>query len=163
MANETPITVVGRLTRDVELRFTPSGAAVANFDVASNARIFDKHTNEWKDGPTTFWPCSVWRDQAEHAASALAKGMQVIVSGNVVTRSWEAKEGGQRSRVEVEVQHVGPSLATQEATVHKASRGNSGGFGSAASSAPATGGDWAAPASSSGGWGSTPATNEPPF
>ncbi|WP_394161656.1 single-stranded DNA-binding protein [Galactobacter valiniphilus] len=153
MAGETPVTVIGRLTRDVELRFTPSGAAVANFDVASNARVFDKNTNEWKDGPTTFWPCSVWREQAEHVAQSLTKGMQVIVTGNVTTRSWEAKEGGQRSRIELEVQHIGPSLYGQEAQVTKAARTQGGGgFGGA--TPPASGGnDWGQPSGGSGGWG----------
>ncbi|RII41916.1 single-stranded DNA-binding protein [Galactobacter valiniphilus] len=172
MAGETPVTVIGRLTADPELRFVPSGAAVANFDVASNARVIDKQANEWKDGPTTYWPCSVWRDQAEHVAQSLAKGMQVIVYGNIITRSWEAKDGGQRSRQEIDVQHVGPSLYGQEAQVTKAARGQGGsGFGGA--TPPASGGnDWGAPAQQndpwgqpSGGSGGWPAAgqNEPPF
>ena len=153
MAGETPVAVIGRLTADPELRFVPSGAAVANFTVASNPRVFDRQANEWKDGPTTYWPCSVWREQAERVAQSLAKGMQVIVTGNVTTRSWEAKDGGQRSRIELEVQHIGPSLYGQEAQVTKAARTQGGGgFGGA--TPPASGGnDWGAPAQQNDPWG----------
>lgn len=109
MAGETKVTIIGRLTGDPELRFTPSGVAVANFTVASNARRFDRQANEWKDADPLFMTCSVWRDTAEHVAESLRKGEQVIVVGNLTQRSYE-KDGQRRTVVEMQVEEVGPSL-----------------------------------------------------
>ena len=129
MAGETPITVVGNLTADPELRFTPSGAAVANFTVASTPRNFDKQSNEWKDGEAMFLNCSVWRQAAENAAESLTKGMRVIVSGRLKARSYETREGEKRTVFEIEVEEVGPSLKYASAKVTKTTRGGGGGFG----------------------------------
>lgn len=128
MAGETQITVIGNLTADPELRFTPSGAAVANFTVASTPRQFDRQSNEWKDGETLFMRCSVWREAAENAAESLQRGARVIVSGRLVSRSWEDKETGQkRSVMEMQVDEVGPSLRYATAKVNKTQRGGGGG------------------------------------
>ena len=127
MAGETPITVVGNLTADPELRFTPSGAAVANFTVASTPRTFDRQSNEWKDGETLFMRCSVWRDAAENVAESLNRGTRVIVSGRLKSRSYETKEGEKRTVIEMEVDEVGPSLRYASAKVTKTQRGNGGG------------------------------------
>ncbi len=129
MAGETPITVVGNLTADPELRFTPSGAAVANFTVASTPRTFDRQTNEWKDGESLFLNCSVWRQAAENAAESLVRGSRVIVSGRLKARSYETREGEKRTVFEVDVDEVGPSLRYATAKVTKASRGGGGGGG----------------------------------
>jgi single-strand DNA-binding protein len=129
MAGETPITVVGNLTSDPELRFTPSGAAVANFTVASTPRNFDKQSNEWRDGEAMFLNCSVWRQAAENAAESLTKGMRVIVSGRLKARSYETREGEKRTVFEIEVEEVGPSLKYASAKVTKTQRGGGGGFG----------------------------------
>ena len=132
MAGETPITVIGNLTADPELRFTPSGAAVANFTVASTPRTFDRQTNEWKDGESLFLNCSVWRQAAENAAESLVRGSRVIVSGRLKARSYETREGEKRTVFEVDVDEVGPSLRYATAKVTKASRGGggqSGGYG----------------------------------
>ena len=127
MAGETPITVIGNLTADPELRFTPSGAAVANFTVASTPRTFDRQTNEWKDGESLFLSCSVWRQAAENAAESLVRGSRVIVSGRLKARSYETREGEKRTVFEVDVDEVGPSLRYATAKVTKASRGGGGG------------------------------------
>ncbi len=130
MAGETQITVVGNLTADPELRFTPSGAAVANFTVASTPRQFDRQSNDWKDGETLFMRCSVWREAAENVAESLTRGARVVVSGRLVSRSWEDKETGQkRSVMEMQVDEVGPSLRYATAKVTKTQRGGGGGFG----------------------------------
>ena len=134
MAGETPITVIGNLTADPELRFTPSGAAVANFTVASTPRTFDKQTNEWKDGEALFLNCSVWRQAAENAAESLVRGMRVIVSGRLKARSYETREGEKRTVFEIDVDEVGPSLKYATAKVQKTTRqggggGGGGGFG----------------------------------
>ena len=146
MAGDTPITVVGNLTADPELRFTPSGAAVANFTVASTPRTFDRQTNDWKDQETLFLNCSVWRQAAENAAESLTRGMRVIVSGRLKARSYETREGEKRTVFEIDVEEVGPSLKYATAKVTKTTRsgGQSGGFG---------GGDdpWASQGSSQGG------------
>ena len=126
MAGETPITVVGNLTADPELRFTPSGAAVANFTVASTPRTFDRQTNEWKDGEALFLSCSVWRQAAENAAESLVRGMRVIVQGNLKARSYETREGEKRTVFEIDVQEVGPSLKYATAKVQKTSRSGGG-------------------------------------
>ena len=129
MAGETPITVIGNLTADPELRFTPSGAAVANFTVASTPRTFDKQTNEWKDGEALFLNCSVWRQAAENAAESLVRGMRVIVSGRLKARSYETREGEKRTVFEIDVDEVGPSLKYATAKVSKTSRSGTGGGG----------------------------------
>src|SRR5213592_1582654 len=126
MAGETPITVVGNLTADPELRFTPSGAAVANFTVASTPRTFDRQSNEWKDGEALFLNCSVWRQAAENAAESLTRGMRVIVSGRLKQRSFETKEGEKRTVVELEVDDVGPSLRNASAKVNRVARSGAG-------------------------------------
>jgi single-strand DNA-binding protein len=128
MAGETAITIIGNLTNDPELRFTPSGAAVANFTVASTPRTFDRQTNEWKDGETLFMRCSVWRDAAENVAESLQRGARVIVQGRLVSRSFDTKEGEKRTVNEIQVDEVGPSLRYATAKVNKTSRGG-GGFG----------------------------------
>ena len=132
MAGDTIITVVGNLTADPELRFTPSGAAVANFTVASTPRIFDRQSNEWKDGDALFMRCSIWREAAENVAESLTRGSRVIVQGRLKQRSYETREGEKRTVVELEVDEIGPSLRYATAKVNKASRsggGGGGGFG----------------------------------
>src|SRR5690625_913229 len=129
MAGETVITVVGNLTADPELRFTPSGAAVASFTVASTPRTFDRQANEWKDGETLFLRCSVWREAAENVAESLAKGNRVIVQGRLVQRSFETREGEKRTVVEMQVDEVGPSMRYATAKVTRTQRGGGGGFG----------------------------------
>ena len=156
-AGDTVITIVGNLVDDPELRFTPSGAAVAKFRIASTPRYLDKTTNEWKDGDSLFLSCNVWRQAAENVAESLQRGMRVIVQGRLKQRSYETKEGEKRTVFEVEVDEVGPSLRNATAKVAKASRGNGSGTASPAS----TEDPWA---SASGGWG-VPAGSmeEPPF
>jgi len=127
MAGDTVITIIGNITGDPELRFTPSGAAVANFTVASTPRAFDRQSNEWKDGETLFMRCSVWRDAAENVAESLNRGTRVIVSGRLKSRSYETKEGEKRTVIEMEVDEVGPSLRYASAKVTKTQRGNGGG------------------------------------
>lgn len=120
MAGDTIITIIGNLTADPELRFTPSGAAVADFTVASTPRTFDRQANEWKDGETLFMRCSVWRDAAENVAESLRKGMRVIVQGRLGQRSYETREGEKRTVVELQVDEVGPSLRRARAQVTRA-------------------------------------------
>jgi single-strand DNA-binding protein len=128
MAGETVITLVGNLTGDPELRFTPSGAAVANFTVASTPRTFDKNTNEWKDAETLFMRCSIWREAAENVAESLHRGTRVVVTGRLVSRSWDDKETGQKRTVmEMQVDEIGPSLKYATAKVNKSQRGGGGG------------------------------------
>ena len=131
MAGDTVITVIGNLTADPELRFTPSGAAVANFTVASTPRTFDRQSNEWKDGETLFLRCSVWREAAENVAESLQKGMRVLVQGRLKSRSFETKEGERRTVTELDVDEVGPSLRYASAKVNRNARsgGQGGGFG----------------------------------
>ena len=123
MAGETPITLVGNLTADPELRFTPSGAAVANFTVASTPRTFDRQTNEWRDGDAMFLSCAVWRQAAENVAESLQKGMRVIVSGRLKSRSYETREGEKRTVFEVDVDEIGPALRYATAKVTRTSSG----------------------------------------
>ena len=167
-AGDTIITIVGNLVDDPELRFTPSGVAVAKFRVASNPRYLDKATNEWKDGDSLFLSCNVWRQAAENVAESLQRGMRVIIQGRLKQHSYETKEGEKRTVFEIEVDEVGPSLRNATAKISKTSRaggapagggnggGNSGGDGGGnddpwASSAPA-------------GWGaSVGSMEEPPF
>jgi len=117
MAGDTTLTIVGNLTADPELRFTPSGAAVADFTVASTPRRFDKTANEWRDGETLFMRCSIWRDAAENVAESLRKGMRVIAVGNLVQRSWDDRDGNKRTVVELQVEEVGPSLRKAKAVM----------------------------------------------
>src|SRR6186997_659499 len=128
-AGDTTITVVGNLTDDPDLRFTPSGAAVANFTVASTPRFFDKQTNEWKDGDALFLRCSIWRQAAENVAESLHRGTRVIVSGRLRQRSYETREGEKRTVYELEVDEIGPSLRYATAKVNRASRGGGAGGG----------------------------------
>jgi single-strand DNA-binding protein len=142
MAGDTSITITGNLTADPEMRYTPSGVAVAKFTVASTPRTFDKQSNEFKDGDTLFLGCNVWRQAAENAAESLQRGMRVIVHGRLRQRSYETKEGEKRTVYEVEVDEVGPSLRSATAKVIKASRDKP--------AAPQTGSDpWAADGGSS--------------
>jgi len=127
MAGDTVITIIGNITGDPELRFTPSGAAVANFTVASTPRQFDRTSNEWKDGETLFMRCSVWRDAAENVAESLQRGTRVLVSGRLKSRSYETKEGEKRTVIELDVDEVGPSLKYATAKVNRTQRGNGGG------------------------------------
>ena len=170
-AGDTVITLVGNLVDDPELRFTPSGAAVAKFRIASTPRFLDKQTNEWKDGESLFLSCNVWRQAAENVAESLQRGMRVIVQGRLKQRSYETKEGEKRTVYEVEVDEVGPSLKSATAKVVKTQRGGgAGGFGGGAgadndpwaSAAPAP-----APAGNAGGggggWNAPGASDEPPF
>src|SRR3954449_11750289 len=126
-AGDTIITLVGNLVDDPELRFTPSGAAVAKFRIASTPRFLDKATNEWKDGESLFLSCNVWRQAAENVAESLQRGMRVIVQGRLKQRTYETKEGEKRTVYEVEVDEVGPSLRNATAKITKAQRG--GGMG----------------------------------
>lgn len=157
MAGETVITVVGNLVDDPELRFTPSGAAVANFRIASTPRTFDRQTNEWKDGDALFLSCSVWRQAAENVAESLQRGMRVIVQGRLKQRSYETREGEKRTVVELEVDEVGPALAFATAKVTRASRsgGGGGGYGGGGGQSrpqQSSGNDpWATPAPQQGG------------
>ncbi|KUN81785.1 single-stranded DNA-binding protein [Streptomyces griseoruber] len=127
MAGETVITVIGNLVDDPELRFTPSGAAVAKFRVASTPRTFDRQTNEWKDGESLFLTCSVWRQAAENVAESLQRGMRVVVQGRLKQRSYEDREGVKRTVFELDVEEVGPSLRNATAKVTKTSGGGGGG------------------------------------
>ncbi|WP_182262660.1 single-stranded DNA-binding protein [Rhodococcus sp. UFZ-B548] len=172
MAGDTVITVIGNLTADPELRFTPAGAAVANFTVASTPRTFDRQTSEWKDGDALFMRCSIWREAAENVAESLTKGARVVVSGRLKQRSYETREGEKRTVVELEVDEIGPSLRYATAKVNKASRGGGGGGGAyrsgGSSGGTGSGGSgganddpWSnAPAGGSFGGGSD---EEPPF
>jgi single-strand DNA-binding protein len=169
VAGETIVTVVGNLTADPELRFTPSGAAVASFTIASTPRTFDRNSNEWKDGEALFLRCSIWRQAAENVAESLTRGMRVVAQGRLKQRSYETREGEKRTVVEMEVDEVGPSLKYATAKVNRTQRGSTsgGGFGSSGSDA--------APSAGTGGgasddpWGSAPPaasggfSDEPPF
>jgi single-strand DNA-binding protein len=129
MAGETVVTLVGNLVDDPELRFTPSGAAVANFRVASTPRTYDRQSGEWKDGESLFLSCSVWRQAAENVAESLQRGMRVIVQGRLKSRSYDDREGNKRTVFEIDVDEVGPSLRNATAKVTKAMRSGSGGEG----------------------------------
>ena len=166
MAGDTTITVVGNLTADPELRFTPSGAAVASFTVASTPRTFDKASGEWKDGEALFLRCNIWRQAAENVAESLTRGSRVIVSGRLKQRSYETREGEKRTVIELEVDEVGPSLKYATAKVNTVSRGTGGGGGygggGSGQSAPPADDPWgSAPPSGGGGGGGF--NDEPPF
>ena len=162
MAGDTVITVVGNLTADPELRFTPSGAAVASFTIASTPRQFDRNTNEWKDGEALFLRCSIWRQAAENVAESLQRGMRVVAQGRLKQRSFETREGEKRTVIELDVDEVGPSLRYATAKVNRTQRGSSsGGFGSSGSGGGDTVDDpWGTPLPPSGGGGFS---DEPPF
>jgi len=174
MAGETPITLIGNLTADPELRFTPSGHAVAKFTVASTPRTFDRQTSEWRDGDTMFLNCEVWRQYAENVTESLQKGMKVIVTGRLKSRSYETISGEKRTVFEVEVDEVGPALRNATAKVTKvASTGGQGGGGSwqgsgNRSSSNEGGGGWGSPSSQAprqpdnDPWASAQ-SDEPPF
>ena len=175
MAGETTITLVGNLTADPELRFTPSGAAVANFTVASTPRTFDRQTNEWRDGDAMFLNCAVWRQAAENVAESLQKGMRVIVQGRLRSRSYETRDGERRTVFEVDVDEIGPALRYATAKVSRNAGGGGGrpsGGGQGGGSQGGGYGDdpWASggsaagnrPAQSSDPW-ATPQSDEPPF
>ncbi|GAA2777574.1 hypothetical protein GCM10010521_65620 [Streptomyces rameus] len=142
MAGETVITVIGNLVDDPELRFTPSGAAVAKFRVASTPRTFDRQTNEWKDGESLFLTCSVWRQAAENVAESLQRGMRVIVQGRLKQRSYEDREGVKRTVYELDVEEVGPSLRNATAKVTKTAGGGRGGQGGYSGGGGQGGGGW---------------------
>jgi single-strand DNA-binding protein len=166
MAGDTVITVIGNLTSDPELRWTPSGAAVANFTIASTPRTLDRESQEWKDGEALFLRCSVWRQAAENVAESLTRGSRVMAQGRLKQRSFETKEGEKRSVIELEVDEIGPSLRYATATVARAARsgdgpgGGSGGGIGAGDGRAGTGRDnspdpWAATVGGAG--------EEPPF
>jgi len=160
MAGETVITIIGNLTNDPELRFTPSGAAVANFTVASTPRTFDRQSNEWKDGETLFMRCSVWRDAAENVAESLQRGTRVLVTGRLRSRSYETKEGEKRTVVELDVDEVGPSLRYATAKVAKTSRGGGGG-GGGFSGGGGGGGGYSGGGGGGGGYGGGQPADDP--
>ena len=167
-AGDTVITIVGNLVDDPELRFTPSGAAVAKFRIASTPRFLDKQTNEWKDGESLFLTCNVWRQAAENVAESLQRGMRVIVQGRLKQRSYETKEGEKRTVYEIEADEVGPSLRNATAKVAKTTRGGGGGgFGAGAPDNDPWASATPAPASTGGGggggWNAPGASDEPPF
>ncbi|WP_295104430.1 single-stranded DNA-binding protein [uncultured Microbacterium sp.] len=148
--NDTQITVIGNLTADPELRYTQNGVAVTNFTIASTPRTFDRQANEWKDGEALFLRASVWKEFAEHVAGSLTKGMRVIAQGNLRQRSYQDREGNQRTAIELEVTEIGPSLRYATAQVTR-SAGNG--------TSQATGGAWSAPQASGDAW-TTPGTEE---
>jgi single-strand DNA-binding protein len=152
MAGETTITVVGNLTGDPELRYTPNGDVVANFTIASTPRLFDRQANEWRDGQALFLRCSLWRQPAEHVAQSLNKGYRVIVTGRLKQRSFETREGEKRTVIELDVDEVGPSLRYATATATRITRGNA--TTTPPASAPPHADPWSAPAGSH---------DEPPF
>jgi single-strand DNA-binding protein len=179
MAGETVITLVGNLVDDPELRFTPSGAAVAKFRLASTPRTYDRQSGEWKDGESLFLTCNVWRQAAENVAESLQRGMRVIVQGRLRQRSYETREGEKRTVFEVEVDEVGPSLRSATARVNKTTRGSGGnggaggssggGYGSSGGGGGNSGGGapaddpWAVATPTGGGGGGGSFSDEPPF
>ena len=176
MSGETIITIVGNLVDDPELRFTPAGAAVANFRVASTPRTFDRQTNEWKDGDALFLSCSIWREAAENVAESLTKGMRVVVQGRLKQRQYETREGEKRTVVELEVEEIGPSMKYATAKVTRSPRrqgggGQQGGGYSSAQQGGGYGGGYGGQGQGGYGggqqqdpWGPPPGGNEePPF
>lgn len=159
MAGETPITLIGNLTTDPELRFTPSGHAVASFTVASTSRTHDRQTNEWRDSDPLFLTCTVWRQYAENIAESLTKGMRVIVNGTLKARTFEARDGSKRTVYEIDVNEVGPALRYATA---KVTRTTTGSGPRAQHATPATWGP-AAPSSDADPWAQQDTTDEPAF
>jgi single-strand DNA-binding protein len=178
-AGDTTITIIGNLVGDPELRYTPTGQAVATFRVASTPRFMDRQTNEWKDGDSLFLSCNVWRQAAENVAESLQRGMRVIVSGRLRQRSYETKEGEKRTVYEIEVDEVGPSLRNASAKVTRSTRsgggsGGGGGFGGQGSGGQGSGGGGGFGGGASGrpnddpwasdtGGGDNGFSDEPPF
>jgi single-strand DNA-binding protein len=168
-AGDTQITIVGNLVDDPQLRYTPTGQAVASFRVASTPRFMDRQTNEWKDGDSLFLSCNVWRQAAENVAESLQRGMRVIVSGRLRQRSYETKEGEKRTVYEIEVDEVGPSLRNASAKVVKSSRatGGQGGSGGQGGYGSGGGGGGGGGRAADDPWASEPAdsgfSDEPPF
>ncbi|MHB1431720.1 MAG: single-stranded DNA-binding protein [Streptosporangiaceae bacterium] len=171
-AGDTQITLIGNLVDDPQLRYTPTGQAVANFRVASTPRFMDRQTNEWKDGDALFLTCNVWRQAAENVAESLQRGMRVIVSGRLRQRSYETREGEKRTVYEIEVDEVGPSLRNASAKVNRSSRSTGGPGGSGGPADQGAQGGQGGYGSSGGRaaddpWASEPAdsgfTDEPPF
>ena len=162
-AGDTPITIVGNLVDDPELRFTPSGQPVARFRVASTPRFRDNATGEWRDGDSLFLTCNVWRQAAENVAESLTRGMRVIVSGRLRQRSYETKEGEKRTVYECEADEVGPSLRNASAKVNRAARSNGNGSGQPSPAGRTAGGSGedADPWAGDGGAGGF--SEEPPF
>ncbi|MGY1733084.1 single-stranded DNA-binding protein [Geodermatophilus sp. SYSU D01045] len=168
MAGDTVITVIGNLTSDPELRFTPSGAAVADFTIASTPRTLDRQTQEWKDGDALFLRCSVWRQMAENVAGSLTRGSRVMAQGRLKQRSFETKEGEKRTVIELEVDEIGPSLRYATATVAKVARSGDGpGGSSGGGQGPRESRNGAGRGSSPDPWAAAPvggfAEEEPPF
>jgi single-strand DNA-binding protein len=153
MAGETVITVVGNLTADPELRYTQNGLPVANFTIASTPRTFDRQANEWKDGEALFLRASVWRDFAEHVAGSLTKGARVIATGRLKQRSYQDREGNNRTAIELEVDEIGPSLRYATAQVTRAASSGGGGGGQPRQQAAVADEPWSTPGSSNGGGG----------
>jgi single-strand DNA-binding protein len=174
-AGDTQITIVGNLVDDPQLRYTPTGNAVANFRVASTPRFMDRATNEWKDGDSLFLTCNVWRQPAENVAESLQRGMRVIVSGRLRQRSYETKEGEKRTVYEVEVDEVGPSLRNASAKVTRSARSGGGGQGGGFGGGQGGGGQGGSqggrgggrpsddPWASDAGGGDSSFSDEPPF
>ena len=168
MAGDTITTVVGNLTDDPELRFTPSGAAVTNFTVASTPRTFNRQSNSWEDGETLFLRCSIWRQAAENVAESLQRGTRVIVQGRLKSRSYDDREGNKRTVIEMEAEEVGPSLTWASATVNRNQRQNNGqqtqgNYQQAAPAAQQAQGSWPQQAPASDPWATPSNTEEPPF
>ncbi len=161
MAGETVITVVGNLVDDPELRFTPSGAAVANFRIASTPRTFDRQSNEWKDGEALFLSCAVWRQAAENVAESLQKGMRVVVQGRLKQRSYETREGEKRTVVELDVDEVGPSLKYATAKVARVQRSSGGGGGYGGNQGGGGDDPWASSPAQGSGQGGQPGGGQP--
>ncbi|GAA0936781.1 single-stranded DNA-binding protein [Kribbella koreensis] len=188
MAGEPPITLIGNLTGDPELRFTPSGAAVANFTIASTPRTLDRQSNEWKDGETLFISCSVWRQVAENVAESLTRGSRVVVHGRLKARSYDDRDGNKRTVFECDVEEIGASMRYATLKISKTSRtdggggfgggGNSGGGGFGGGGGGNSGGGfggnqgggsapandpWATPAGGGGGGGQSAAPQNDPW
>lgn len=161
MSGEPVITVVGNLTADPELRFTPSGSAVANFTIASTPRNFDKQANEWKDGETIFLRASIWREAAENVAESLVKGTRVVAQGRLKVRSYETREGEKRQSWELDVDEIGPSLRYATAKVTRTQRNGNGGGGFGGGFSGQQGGQQGGGADWGGGWGAGPGAGQP--
>ena len=162
MAGDTVITVIGNLTADPELRWTQSGAAVADFTVASTPRTYDRNAGEWRDGDTLFMRCSVWRETAENVAESLRKGMRVIVQGRLTQRSYDTQQGERRTVVELQVDEVGPSLRRARAQVTRV-QAQAASAPSASASASGGAAGWGQDAPQHDPWGAPAAPSEPPF
>ena len=175
MANETQITVVGNMVADPEIRFTQNGAAVASFTIASTPRTFDRQANEWKDGETLFLRCSIWREAAENVAESLTKGMRVVAQGRLKSRSYQDREGNNRTSWEMDVDEVGPSLKYATAKVTRSQRGGGAPNYSSVSAVNAAQGagfganqnnasdPWAGGQQQQGEWGAPQSQGNPPF